>query len=83
MNQIEKQIFDEVMSTRDGSVELFFDDVGIVQQIVYRRKRRKREGESIQVFNIRNGTAIANFDNDGNLQKIVYETVWKRKKNLT
>ena len=83
MIQIDEQLLKDIMSTRDGSVELFFDDIGLVQQVIFRRKRKKREGETIEVFSIKNGTAIANFDHEGNLQRVLYETIWKRKKNLT
>lgn len=63
---------------KDGSVELFFDDLGIVQQIVYRPKRRRRAGEKLEIHSVKNGKVIANYDNDGTLQYIVKETTWKR-----
>lgn len=81
--QIEKIELDKINNLRDASVELFIDDVGIVQQIIYKKKRKKREGETIQVLGIKNGKAIASFDPDGNLGIIIYETVWKRNRNLT
>lgn len=64
---------------KDGSVELFFDDVGIVQKIVYRRRKRRRDGEVFEVRSLEKGSATAEFDKDGILQTVVYETFWKRK----
>lgn len=68
-----------VLDMKDGSVELFFDDVGKVQQIIYRVKKVKRDTPLV-VREIKRGTAIAHFDGEGIMQKVIYETFWKRGK---
>ena len=67
-----------VFNVKDGSVELFLDDEGKVQQIVYRIKKVKRDTPLV-VREIKRGTAIAHFDGSGIMQKVIYETFWKRK----
>lgn len=67
-----------VFDVKDGSVELFFDDVGIVQKIIYRKRKRRRDGEVFEVRSLTKGSAVAEFDKDGVLQTVVYETFWKR-----
>jgi hypothetical protein len=68
-----------VFDIKNGSAELFFDDEGKLQQIVYRKKRRRREGENLVIHGTTSGTVLANYDNDGTLQVITVETTWKRK----
>lgn len=67
-----------VFDLKDGSVELFFDDVGIVQKIIY-RKRKRRKDDEFEVRSLVKGTAMAEFDANGVLQTVLYETMWKRK----
>lgn len=69
-----------ILDIRNGSAELFFDDIGLIQQIIFRKKKRKEPHKDLKVYNQNNGTAILNYDNDGTLQQIVYETRWKRNK---
>jgi hypothetical protein len=68
-----------VFEIKNGSAELFFDDEGILQQVIYRKKRRRVQGETLNVHGTRSGTVLANYDNDGTLQVITVETSWKRK----
>lgn len=68
-----------VFDVRNGSAELFFDDEGIIQQIVYRKNKRKREGEEFQVLGVKGGKATANYHPDGTLLQVTYETTWRRK----
>lgn len=68
-----------VFDIKNGSAELFFDDEGILQQIVYRQKRRRVQGESLSVRSTKSGTVLANYDHDGTLQVLTIETSWKRK----
>lgn len=72
-----------VFDIRNGSAEIFFDDTGEVQQIIYRIKKVKRDGvlEVRSGSHIRRGTAMAYFDPDGVLQKVIYETVWRKNKS--
>lgn len=67
-----------VFDIKNGSAELFFDDIGILQQIVFKKKKRKEPQHDLKVYTTHNGTAICNYDNDGTLQQITYETKWKR-----
>ena len=68
-----------IFDLKNGSVELFFDDEGLLQEILFKRKRRRRQGETLQVFT-KNGRAIVDADNDGVIQHITYETRWRRPK---
>lgn len=71
---IEQKLFD----LKNGSAELHFDDEGLLQEIVFKRKRRKREGESLTIFGVQNGKSLANYDKNGIIQQITYETQWRR-----
>lgn len=75
----------KVFEIRDGSAEVFFDDVGVIQQIVYRIKKVKHEGEPLELRSLpRAHNAMAYFDPTGTVKKIVYESTWKKsKENLT
>lgn len=68
-----------VFDIKNGSAELFFDDEGKLQQIIYRKKRRRNQGESLVVQGTHSGTVLANYDHDGTLQVLTIETTWKRK----
>lgn len=68
-----------VFDIKNGSAELFFDDEGILQQVIYRKKRRRVQGETLNVQGTHSGTVLANYDNDGTLQVLTIETTWKRK----
>lgn len=72
-----------VFEIKNGSAELFFDDEGILQQVVYRKNKRKRQGEEFKVLDLKGGKATANYSPDGLLLQVTYETTWKRGKNLT
>lgn len=67
-----------VFEIKNGSAELFFDDEGILQQVIYRRNKRKRQGEIFNILPIAGGKAVANYSPDGLLLQVVYETTWKR-----
>lgn len=69
-----------VLDVKNGSVELHFDDVGILQEITFRKKRRRRSGEDLKILTQKNGRSIADYDNDGVIQHITYETKWRRPK---
>lgn len=75
---IDTLFIQNVFFMNNGSAELFFDDECLLQQIKFRKKRRRREGESLKIYNVRNGTAVTQYDKDGTLQQIEYETTWKR-----
>lgn len=64
---------------KDGSAEVFFDDLGQIQQIIFKNKRRKRVGEKLIVFATNNGSAIQHFDKDGDTTLIEYTHIWRRK----
>lgn len=72
-----------VFDIKNGSAELFFDDEGVLQQVIYRKNKRKRQGELFKVLDVQGGKAIANYSPDGILLQVTYETTWRRKKNLT
>lgn len=66
--------------TRNGSVEVFFDDISVVQKLVFRRKRRKRENEELKIYKQTNGKATGHYDRHGELMVVEYETEWVRPK---
>lgn len=68
-----------VFDVKNGSVELFFDDEGILQQIIYRKNHRKREGEDFSIRPISMGKITANYGPNDTLAQVIYETTWKRK----
>lgn len=70
-----------VFDIKSGSAELFFDDEGILQQVVYRKNKRKRQGEEFKVLDLKGGKATANYSPDGLLLQVTYETTWKRSLN--
>ena len=80
LNQEIVNKLEELVPTTNGSLELHFDDEGLIQEITIRQKRRRREGESLKIFHVQNGKAIANYDNDGIIQQITYETKWRRQR---
>lgn len=67
-----------VFDLKNSSAELHFDDEGILQEITFRKKRRRREGEELQLYKQKNGRSIADYDNNGIIQHITYETKWRR-----
>lgn len=80
MNEVIQTLQDQgVFNIRNGSAEVFFDDVGQVQKIMYRIKKVRRD-LPLEVREIKRGTAIAHFDGAGVMQKVIYETEWKREK---
>lgn len=83
MDQTIKLLKDKgALDIKDGSVEVFFDDLGIVQEIIFRRKKVRRDPkfEVLQGEHVKKGKAQAFFDPNGVLQKVIYETFWKREK---
>lgn len=74
--QIMKQ--EGVFKLKNASVELSFDDVGLLQQMVFKKKRRRRTGEDLMIYMQKSGKAIADYDKDGVIQHITYETKWHR-----
>lgn len=78
MEDILKTLVEQkVLELRNGSAELFFDDVGILQEIVFRTKRRRRTGELLNVKGLTTGTALADYK-DGIIEQVRYETKWRR-----
>lgn len=80
--ETQRCLFDEletlgVLNVRDGSAEVFFDDVGVVQKVVFRKRKRPREGEPFTIQHSK-GQAVADFDANGELRAVVYETTWRR-----
>ena len=68
-----------VLALRNGSAEIFFDDVGIVQQIIIKRRKRKEEGKDLIVLHTKKTNASLDYDGNGILQQIIYTTKWQRK----
>lgn len=58
---------------KNGSVEVFFDDVGIIQKVIIRERGRKRNGEDFKILNKPNTKVTANFNMDGLLGQVEYE----------
>jgi len=67
-----------VLKLKNASAELHFDDEGILQEITFRQKRRRRQGENLTIHQTHNGSATAHYDNDGIIQHIIYETKWRK-----
>lgn len=71
-----------VLDVKDGSVEIFFDDVGVIQELIFRMKKVRRD-QPLEVRagpHVKKGKAFAFFDPNGVLQKVIYETFWRREK---
>jgi len=80
MEEIIKTLREQgALEIKDGSFEAFIDDEGIVQEIIFRRNRRKRPGETLAVKPQQGGHVRSNFSADGTLMQLIIETVWKRK----
>jgi len=73
-------LIEGVLTLRNGSAEVFFDDVGIVQKIVIKRQKRKEPGRDLQILHNKNTSVSLEYDGDAVLQKIEYETKWRRPK---
>lgn len=58
---------------KNGSVEVFFDDVGIIQKLIVRERGRKRNGEDFKILNKPNTKVTANFNMEGQLGQVEYE----------
>lgn len=67
-----------VLGLRNGSAELFFDDVGILQEIVLKKKKRKEPGRELQILHTTRTRAALDYDGQGVLQQIEYTTKWRR-----
>lgn len=76
---IDKLFVQRVFNISNGSAELFFDDIGELAEIRCKKKRRRREGETLKVLDMKNGSATAHYNQDGQINSIEYETIWKRK----
>lgn len=68
-----------VLDLRNGSAELFFDDVGILQEIILKRRKRKEPNKDLQILHKIKTNASLDYDGEGVLQQIVYTTKWRRK----
>lgn len=68
-----------VLDIKNGSAELFFDDEGVLQQIIYRKNHRRREGEPFEIRALSMGKITANYGPNDTLAQVIYETTWKRK----
>lgn len=62
-----------VLNIKDGSVEVFFDDVGIIQKLIVRERRRKRSGEDFEIRAKANTKVTANYNLEGVLSQVEYE----------
>lgn len=78
-NIIDTLVRKGVFDIKSGSAELFFDDIGELQEIRYRNKRRRKTEENLKIYDIKNGHAKLSYDPHGILMQIDYETVWKKK----
>lgn len=78
-NIIDTLVRKGVFDIKNGSAEIFFDDIGELQEIRYRNKRRRKTAETLKIFDIKNGTTKLSYDPQGILMQIDYETVWKKK----
>lgn len=67
------------LSMKNGDAHLFFDDVGLLQEIVFRNKRRRASGESLVLKGLPDfGTATAHYF-QGAIEQVTYETRWRRR----
>lgn len=67
-----------VLGLRNGSAEIFFDDIGLIQEIILKRKKRKEPGRDLQILHTQRTRAALDYDGDGVLQQIEYTTKWRR-----
>lgn len=67
-----------VLGLRNGSAELFFDDIGLLQEIVLKKKKRKEPGRELQILHTTRTRAALDYDGQGVLQQIEYTTKWRR-----
>jgi len=72
-----------VLGLKNGSAELFFDDIGLLQEIVLKRRKRKEAGKELIVIHKIKTNASLDYDGDGTLQQIVYTTKWRRPRTDT
>lgn len=72
-----------VLGLTNGSAELFFDDVGVLQEIVLKRKKRKESGRELQILHTVKTNVSLDYDGDGIRQQIVYTTKWRRPRTNT
>lgn len=79
MQEIIKTLEEQgVFNIKNGSVELFFDDEGILREMIFKKKRRKRPDEDLKIFSVTNGKSVVDYDKYGIIQQITYQTQWKR-----
>ena len=67
-------------SIRNGSAEIFIDDIGLIQKIISKKRRRRRAGEELKILSVKNGKSITSYDKDVNIGDIVYESTWFKNK---
>lgn len=72
-------LIEKVLGLRNGSAELFFDDVGILQEIVLKKRKRKEPERELQILHSSKTHAELDYDEHGILKQIVYTTKWRRK----
>lgn len=70
-----------VFLVRNGSAEIFFDDIGCIQKIMYRLRRRKRKDEDLLILPVSSGKALGHYGKDNELLLIEYETEWTRSRD--
>lgn len=68
-----------ILGMRNGSVEIHFDDEGLIQKMCMKRRRRARPGEKLVVKPVIRGNVVASFDKDGEIGSLSIETEWIRK----
>lgn len=68
-----------VFDLRNASAEIFFDDVGLIQEIVMKRRKRKEPNRELIILHTKKTHAELDYDEQGTLQQIVYTTKWRRK----
>jgi hypothetical protein len=76
---VDTLIIQKVFLMRDSSAEIFLDDEGILQEIRFNNKKRRRTGDPFKMLNVQGGKAVVSFDNQGIIQQVIYQTAWKRK----
>lgn len=72
-----------ILGLKNGSVELFFDDVGILQEFILKRRKRKEPNRDLQILHKIKTNASLDYDGEGILQQIVYTTKWRRPRTNT
>lgn len=68
-----------VLTMKNGSAELAFDDEGLLQEICFKRRRRKRDGEKLQLNPIKFANVTASFNQESEIAYLIIETKWKRR----